>query len=86
MESSNKFITILSKWWFVLAFAVSMIVMWTNLQGQVVTNTKDIASLRSEYIEVTSNQTQIQVQLSQIQTDILWIKNTLSRSTVVITK
>lgn len=84
MKNESKFLDLISRWWVILAFLVSMIVMWTNLQAQVATNTKNIQTLYAKDQTITTDQNQIQVQLSQIQTDIQWIKTTLSRSTVTL--
>lgn len=86
MKNLTIFLDSLSKWWLILVFLVSMVVMWTNLQNQVSLNSKNIDLLTAKDLVITANENQIQVQLSQIQTDIQWIKTTLTQATVTIIK
>ena len=55
---------------FITVFSIGLGWLWTNdaqRQGQMQT--------------LASSQTQIQIQLSQIQTDLSWVKNTLQKQT-----
>lgn len=76
-QSNNIFQTI-KTYWFLVIVVVGIIVGWANLQ------TSDASQNgRLDKLEITQNksleiQQQNQVQLTQIQTDLQWIKSKLS--------
>lgn len=69
----------LRNYWIIIAFIVSIIVQWTTVNSQIVQSDKRITSLETKTDNINDSQLDIQVRLSQIQTDILWIKENIKR-------
>ena len=69
----------IKNYWIILAFIVSLIVQWTTINSQIVQSDKRITSLETKTDNINDSQLDIQVRLSQIQTDILWIKENIKR-------
>jgi hypothetical protein len=63
---------------FILAMGVVLIIF-----GYLFT---EVAKIQTEQAAAVATNTQIQVQLSQIQTDLAWVKERLSTSTSINTK
>lgn len=58
----------------VVSMTIAGMMAYASLNAQTQTNTGDIQNLKTEYQSVSQSQTTIEVQLSQIQTDIQWLK------------
>ncbi|MFA6314994.1 MAG: hypothetical protein WC648_01310 [Candidatus Paceibacterota bacterium] len=77
-ETSPKFMKVIKEYWFIGVLITSLIVGWANLKNSDVRAAERIATVESQYQDQQAIQTTIQVQLSQIQTDLAWIKTRLS--------
>lgn len=73
----NGFIQSVRDNWLILAFLVSVIVTWTNFINADDRAEVRLTKLEDESVYQQKSQTQILTQLSQIQTDLSWIKTKL---------
>lgn len=83
MEKQNKLLErFLNSYWspivFIITTLITIAVMWTTLQAQVTTDGKRLDIQQSKIAAMEASQTDVKVQLSGIQTDLVWIKNYLS--------
>lgn len=70
---------ILVKYWPIIVSIVLLIGAWFTLKTSVDANTGNISKLQTHQETIDTNQTQILVQLSQIQADISWVKERLNK-------
>lgn len=70
----NRGLRLLTTWGPIIALAASFIMGWATLQANVQNLSTKVTNDEKTMSAQASSQTQIQVQLSQIQTDIQWIK------------
>jgi hypothetical protein len=70
---NSKLLSNLKEYWFMIAFIVGVIVTWANLQNADATSLKRIDVLEQRMGTLQT----IEVQLSQIQTDLIWIRKSL---------
>lgn len=66
--------TFLVKYWPLIAAIAGIIVMWTTTNNTVASDTDRITTVEAKQQAYDSAQTQVLVQLSQIQSDLTWIK------------
>lgn len=68
----------LRKNWVIVAFIVSLIVAWTNIQADIKSTNKDVASLQVDNVALELKISQYQRQVSDISGDIKAIKESLT--------
>lgn len=76
-DTKLTFMQNLSKYWFILAFLFATIVAWTTLNNKVDGHTEDIKVLKAADAQVAATNIEILVKLSEIKTELLWIKNSI---------
>lgn len=60
--------------WMGIVFIAGLIVTWTNLKNTQANSQERITSLETKVASVDASQNEILVQLSQIQTDVSWLR------------
>lgn len=63
------------EYWVLIAVIIGLITTWTNLKSNQVQANDRISVLETKDIDFDKNQNLISVQLSQIQTDLVWLKS-----------
>jgi hypothetical protein len=76
-EEKKTPINLLLKYWPLIMVVISVIIMFANQSSSIENNTERITALELSDRASRDAQNQMLVQLSQIQTDIQWIKNQL---------
>lgn len=65
--------------WLLLAFFAGLVTTWVNFQNVQESASNKIATLEQHMSSVDTNQSQILVQLAQIQTDLSWIRKQIQK-------
>ncbi|MGV8131588.1 MAG: hypothetical protein ACP5N7_05820 [Candidatus Pacearchaeota archaeon] len=72
-----NFLKIIKEYWFIMIFIGTLIMGWANFSAADVSANKRLESLETSHKTQEQTQNMIQVQLSQIQTDLGWIRERL---------
>jgi peptidoglycan hydrolase CwlO-like protein len=78
-QNQPKLFTTIKSYWFLIIVVVGVIISWANLQNADARAAERITAIEKQHIELGAVQTQIQVQLSQIQTDLSWIRTRIGK-------
>ncbi len=68
----------LKEWWFLIIFAGAVVIGYTNMSNHITDLTTRVTASEIKITAQDTNQNDINIRLSAIQTDILWIKLKLS--------
>lgn len=67
------------KYWQLVAICIALITAWVNIQNSVKQLEARTTANESKIETQIAGQNEIKVQLSQIQTDLIWIRKTLEK-------
>lgn len=80
MKDQSSFFALLLEYWPLIGAIVAGIVGFTLLRSDVVQLQTEYATLQTSQTAYNSGQQQVLIQISQIQTDIQWIKDNLKNT------
>lgn len=69
----------LGEYWFVIIFIGTLVVGWTQFDGRISNNAKDIAALQAQVAGQNTTLVSLQTSIAQIQATLDFIKNNITR-------
>lgn len=75
----NDAVKKLGEYWFIILFIGTIVVGWTQFDGRISQNAKDIATLQAQTAAQNTTLVSLQTSIAQIQATLDFIKNNITR-------